>query len=160
MLRMLRNSWAGLCIHICFAAWCAAAPVPLPRVYYANGPNQTLTLHTLTLIPCRVSGAFYTTVSWLAAELKTSGLAPITCQGILIVSLIPNAIGLLGMGMAFDRGARAVHTNAAIVAVGIPLGAPPPHSNVALLLHALHGCIAWGELHCMGVHCNPLGDCV
>ena len=39
------------------------------------------------------------------------------------------------MGMAFDRGARAVHTNAAIVAVGIPLGAPPQPQLPACSMH-------------------------
>jgi hypothetical protein len=69
-----------------------------------------------------VSGAFYTTVSWLAKDLRTYNYPLLQTQAILIVSLVPNALGLLLVGWAIDRGARAILLNAAIVAIGIPMG--------------------------------------
>ena len=69
-----------------------------------------------------MSGAFYTTVSWLAKDLRTYGYELIQTQGILITSLVPNAIGLLLVGILLDRGAPALWLNAALVVVGSALG--------------------------------------
>ena len=70
----------------------------------------------------RVSGAFYTTVSWLAKDLRTYRYALINTQGLLITSLVPNALGLLLVGMALDRGAPALWLNALLVLVGSAFG--------------------------------------
>jgi hypothetical protein len=69
-----------------------------------------------------VSGAFYTTVSWLAKDLRTYGYPLIMTQGILITSLVPNALGLLLVGMALDRGAPALWLNVLLVLIGSALG--------------------------------------
>ncbi len=72
--------------------------------------------------PPRVSGAFYTTVSWLAKDLRTYGYPLIKTQGLLITSLIPNAIGLWIVGRLIDSGVRPLRLNAAIVVIGVGLG--------------------------------------
>jgi hypothetical protein len=72
--------------------------------------------------PRRISGAFYTTVSWLAKDLRTYGYSLIATQGILLTSLVPNALGLLITGILLDRGVPALLLNAVLVTVGSGLG--------------------------------------
>jgi hypothetical protein len=69
-----------------------------------------------------ISGAFYTTVSWLAKDLRTYGYSLIATQGILLTSLVPNALGLLITGILLDRGVPALLLNAVLVTVGSALG--------------------------------------
>jgi len=70
-----------------------------------------------------VSGAFYVVVSWLMAYLKkTYKYTALTYRGIIIVSLIFNAFGLLSMGVAFDKGMRAIYANFLVVIVGAGMG--------------------------------------
>ena len=49
---------------------------------------------------------------------------PILSQGAVIVSMLANALGLLSVGVAFDRGMRAVYANAAVVFLGVGTGEP------------------------------------
>ena len=88
----------------------------------------------------RISGAFYCTVTWLPAELRKQGMKPILSQGAVIVSMLANAIGLLGVGMAFDRGMRAVHANATIVFMGIGVGESRPERHYAYAQQCCNCC--------------------
>jgi hypothetical protein len=166
-----------------------------------------------------VSGAFYTTVSWLAKDLRTykypliqtqvwgcelcrdSWTAPDQApsfprasarrplrgahrlapdplnphphppppQGLLIVSLIPNAIGLLAVGYAIDRGMRAVWSNAVLVAVGSGLGfavfkgvsfsLPTAWGLVCMFHLVIGGAMANVALPCTRIY-EPLQVCV
>jgi hypothetical protein len=71
-----------------------------------------------------VSSAFYVTVSWLAKDLRTYGYPLIATQGLLITSLLPNALGLLLVGMALDRGLPALWSNVVTVVIGTALAFP------------------------------------
>jgi hypothetical protein len=59
---------------------------------------------------------------WLAKDLRTYGYSLIVTQGVLVVSLIPNAIGLLTGGMLLDAGVPTIHLNAVVVVIGTGLG--------------------------------------
>ncbi|KAI8467401.1 MAG: major facilitator superfamily domain-containing protein [Monoraphidium minutum] len=84
--------------------------------------NNSLGLFLHVCFMAWVSGAFYTTVSWLAKDLRTYGYPLLMTQGILIVSLIPNAVGLFAIGFAIDHGVPALLSNAVLTAVGSALG--------------------------------------
>lgn len=84
--------------------------------------NNSLGLLLHIMFMAWVSGAFYTTVSWLAKDLRTYGYPLLSTQGILIVSLIPNALGLLLIGFLIDRGVPAIWSNACLVLAGSGLG--------------------------------------
>jgi len=88
-----------------------------------------------------VSGAFYTTVSWLAKDLRTYKYPLIQTQALLIVSLIPNAIGLWAVGRAIDKGAKALWLNAILVAAGTALG------------FSVFKCVGWSMGFAWGLVC-------
>jgi len=69
-----------------------------------------------------VSGAFYTTVSWLVKDLRSYGYPLIQTQAMLIVNLLVNMVGLVGAGYLFDRGMRPLLSNAVFVTIGVALG--------------------------------------
>ncbi|KIZ07913.1 Alpha-ketoglutarate permease [Monoraphidium neglectum] len=86
-----------------------------------------------------ISGAFYVTVSWLAKDLRTYGYSLIVTQGILIVSLVPNALGLLTGGKLIDAGVPAIQLNAATVVIGTGLG------------FAVYPCVGYSVAHAWGL---------
>ena len=110
---LLRASAAGVGSLVACPSSCYPRPHPFPSLSPACLP------------PCRISGAFYCTVTWLPAELRKQGMNPILCQGAVIVSMLANALGLLSVGVAFDCGMRAVYANAAVVFLGVGTGEPP-----------------------------------
>lgn len=93
IFRLIRNNWAGIIIQVMFMAW--------------------------------VSAAFYLTVSWLMVGLRKGGpmISVIESQGILIVSLVFNAVGLVATGWGFDLGLRSIYANALVVVIGMGVGA-------------------------------------
>lgn len=92
--------------------------VPFIRMIY----NNLLGVLFQVLFMCWVSGAFYLTVSWLPATLRKSGdMAPLQVQGMTIISVIFNAIGLILTGIAFDKGLRAIYAYGAVVLLGVPV---------------------------------------
>ena len=102
------------------AALHGSADVRTPIMRLIRNNLMGLLLHICFM--AWVSGAFYVTVSWLAKDLRTYGYPLLQTQGLLIVSLIPNAIGLLVVGNLIDRGVRAIWLNAIIVIIGSALG--------------------------------------
>ncbi|GBF92045.1 hypothetical protein Rsub_04392 [Raphidocelis subcapitata] len=88
-----------------------------------------------------VSGAFYTTVSWLAKDLNHYGYSLVSTQGILVCSMIPNFLGLATMGAAIDAGLRVLWSNAALALAGSALGFAV-FSGVSVSLGAAWGLVA------------------
>jgi hypothetical protein len=75
-----------------------------------------------TLSLPRVSGAFYTTASWLVKDLRTYGYPLMQTQTLLIVSLLVNMVSLLSVGYLMDKGLRPLRANALFVVVGVAVG--------------------------------------
>ncbi|KIZ00773.1 Alpha-ketoglutarate permease [Monoraphidium neglectum] len=98
----------------------AAARTPIVRLMRTNLAGVGLHICHMSW----VSAAFYLTCSWLAKDLRTYGYPLKMTQGILIVSLIPNAVGLFLGGLALDRGLPALYSNMALVTAATALAFP------------------------------------
>ncbi|PSC68521.1 Alpha-ketoglutarate permease isoform B [Micractinium conductrix] len=91
IFRVLMNNWLGLLINVMYMAW--------------------------------VSAAFYGMASWAPNQLIDKTLvhkAPtIVMQGIVIVSMLSNAVGLYLTGHMFDKGVKAIWINAGVMLAGM-----------------------------------------
>lgn len=87
----------GLAVHILYMAWCAACaqaagsgiacclpsmPSYLPALH--GWPRSSCGPWRFALPRCRVSAAFYATVTWLPDEMREAGLKHIVSQGIVV----------------------------------------------------------------------------
>lgn len=95
-----------------------ASKIPILRLLLNNWMG--LAVHILYM--AWVSAAFYATVTWLPDEMREAGLKHIVSQGIVVVSMLTNAVGLFACGTAFDKGWPAIYINLAITVVGMSVG--------------------------------------